>query len=460
LELIHVARLAVPQDRSLTEFDTLYQDTILSSSLLAESDNKKEEESIVPSPVVVTPSTKKEKRGRKKDQKIEELEEIESVAAAEENQSEDADESGRKKRAGKGLRGKRSFFGDEENASASVEEPKSNRKRSRGPIEEVVAPVSGKKKPRHSKGVEVVAEDKNPSFDETATDEPKQEESIAPLYFDMTNPQTQCFPPAIAKLIDLWIRWLLLFLRRIDEIDLWKRHSCLILASSLAMSRKGIGAGGANGVGATKVTKKMSTRDHQASASSSLTCKDWNTIVLKPDDSEQAVIRILDWAKQRNLCCSVRRLIERRYQNSLEWQQKVESILREKSCRLSLEETQVVLKESDESLLFVYPDLIHSLKDQIKRAKAWIHKLEKPATDGNGGSTGALVPITTKELEEILPETENICIDLTSHISNILQHTKVYCLCREASHGMMLGCDKCEDWCHISCIGLTKTQVR
>lgn len=369
-----------------------------------------------------TPS-RKDKRGRKKESKPDDISEVDSKDGVEDMQLEDLENSGRKKR-----KGGRKRFGDED--IVSVDEPKSGKKRSRGTTEE----ASVKKKARQSKGE---------SISEHHEDQ-RESDDTSPVFFDKSNPHTDSLPPSVVMLIDMWIRWLILFLKRIDEIEIWKNHSYQIITNSFS-SRKS---------GTTKTPKKMHTRDHNSMNSSA--AKDWSSIILKPDD-EPSVVKLLDWAKQRNLSCSTRKLIERRYQNSLDWSNKVHKILTVKSCRVPLEDTQLILKESEDSLLFSYQDLIASLKENIKRAKAWTHKLEKSVEgSGNGPS---LVPITTKELEDILPETENICIDLTPQINNILQHTKVYCLCREASHGMMLGCEKCEDWCHITCFGFTKAQV-
>ena len=147
-----------------------------------------------------------------------------------------------------------------------------------------------------------------------------------------------------------------------------------------------------------------------------------------------------------------RKLIERRYNNAISWKKKVSEILTDKSKRVSLDDTQAIVKETDESSLFFYPELIQLLKENIKKAKIWLGKLEK--TEGNNA-----VSITTQELEAILPETENICIDISAKINNILQAARVYCLCREPSHGMMLGCDTCDEWFHFTCLGISKIQV-
>ena len=32
---------------------------------------------------------------------------------------------------------------------------------------------------------------------------------------------------------------------------------------------------------------------------------------------------------------------------------------------------------------------------------------------------------------------------------------EVYCLCREPERGRLLGCDGCDEWFHIKCVGLS-----
>lgn len=384
------------------------------------------------------------KRGRKKETKTEQIEDAESEAH-EENQSDagDGNQSGRKKRVGKG---KRSFFGDEDTSSVddlSSVAKSTPKKRSRGSEVTVEIITSGtKKKPRKGE-VPTVPTFALQNNEAVATDAP------SPVYFDLSNPHTTNFPVPIVRLIDLWIRWLVIFVKRLDEIEMWKKHSCQVITSSYK---------GGNGINKTP-KKAHHTRDHQGHEQ--ISAKDWHSIILKPDD-EPSVVKLLDWAKQRNLSCSTRKLIERRYQNSLDWHQKVTDIFNVKSCRVSLEDTQLILKECDDSLLFVYPDLVQSLKDHIKRAKAWLQKLEKTVDTGReGGNVGVTgsTTISTTELDKIMPETETICVDLSAQINTLLQHTKVYCFCRKGYHGMMLGCEKCDDWYHTTCLGYTKIQV-
>lgn len=467
INLINEARLAVSFEKSKNEFDLFYENSILSSSSIPSTstgtsgdnsdETKIEEKEMVlqATDQYVTPS-KKDKRGRKKDLKVDDISEIDSKDGIEDpSLLEEGDDSSRKKR--KGGRGKRI----QEEEIPLIDDPKSNKKRSRVSLEENQSLNSNmKKRSRQSKGEVSLDENEHDShIDSATTSTTPTTSTTSPLYFDPLNPHTNNLPPSVIMLIDMWIRWLILFLKRIDEIEIWKNHSYQIITNSLSSSS----SSSSSTTSSRKISKKMLTRDQSNNHSSSTSSvKDWNTIILKPED-ESSVIQLLDWAKQRNLSCSIRKLIERRYHNSLEWHEKVTKILTIKSCRVSLDDTQLILKESeDSSLLFLYPDLIGSLKENIKKAKLWINKLEKSienTTSNTSNSSLLIVPITIKELEDILPETESICIDLSSQINNILQHTKVYCLCREASHGMMLGCEKCEDWCHISCFGFTKAQV-
>jgi hypothetical protein len=244
------------------------------------------EPSVIPAP--------KNKRGRKKDQEYieppppeEPTEQIEeSVQTAE--PIEEATDNGRKKRASKG-RGKRFFGEDEENTVGSTADavPKSGRKRPRVKEEVVAIPVAKK---RSRQGKTDSAEPDLPFDDPQQTEENISKEDIPFKYFDLSNPHTSKFPSPVVMLIDLWIRWLVLFLRRIDEINAWKRYSFQIIRNSLYGRRTG------------KITTKKMTRD---SLNESVPMKDWDTVMLKSED-EQTVLKLLEWARIRNLSCSLR----------------------------------------------------------------------------------------------------------------------------------------------------------
>jgi hypothetical protein len=58
-----------------------------------------------------------------------------------------------------------------------------------------------------------------------------------------------------------------------------------------------------------------------------------------------------------------------------------------------------------------------------------------------------------------LAEASDIHVDLSEFTDTIVQVNKTYCLCRQAYHGQMVGCDTCEEWYHFQCVGLSSTQA-
>ena len=94
----------------------------------------------------------------------------------------------------------------------------------------------------------------------------------------------------------------------------------------------------------------------------------------------------------------------------------------------------------------------------MKSAGEWISRWETYCgeEDGNGGLKGTQV----KELVELLPESEQIKgVDLSEYKDFIERVGQVYCLCRIATHGVMVECEKCREWYHSVCLGLSQSQV-
>ena len=106
--------------------------------------------------------------------------------------------------------------------------------------------------------------------------------------------------------------------------------------------------------------------------------------------------------------------------------------------------------KSGEKLLFPSTEL-SVLKDHLKKAKQWIQRVQDVAA---GDATTAADAMIT-----LLPEAQNINVDLSELIDNMQQATTVYCVCRLPFHGLMLCCDTCEEWYHTPCFGISKAQA-
>jgi hypothetical protein len=147
------------------------------------------------------------------------------------------------------------------------------------------------------------------------------------------------------------------------------------------------------------------------------------------------------------LIYSFRRTIENRCKGTIEWTQQADEIIAG-NRKVNLESLIAFIKDGEKMLLFSRGQL-NILKDTQKRAKSWIAKFEKVDISS--------VPADT--LKKFVDEAAEIPVDLSVYTDPIKQGTEVYCLCRQVYHGLMIGCDVCDDWCHSACLGYTKLHV-
>ena len=218
-------------------------------------------------------------------------------------------------------------------------------------------------------------------------------------------------PESMRRLLDFYLRCLGVALVRTCEIDQWRR-------SAEAVIKRAMNAAVFHSAGAKRCAEDvlylLQYADHHG-----YHMKERTTL-------ENEVIRFNTWVTSAQA-------MQKRVAGSL----------------LSPDELKSFTRDG-ERLIFDH-QLTRDMKEELKRAKAWVAKL-----NATGIEKGLA---KTQDLQELLPEVEQICADLSAFTETIYATTKSYCLCRQAYFGLMVGCDSCDDWYHAPCIGLSKIQA-
>jgi hypothetical protein len=94
---------------------------------------------------------------------------------------------------------------------------------------------------------------------------------------------------------------------------------------------------------------------------------------------------------------------------------------------------------------------LQELRVELKKARQWKARLERSGFDAGTAPAELLTALAE--------EARAIRVNLSEFTDSIVQVNKTYCLCRQAYHGEMVGCDTCEEWYHFQCVGLSHTQA-
>ncbi len=214
-------------------------------------------------------------------------------------------------------------------------------------------------------------------------------------------------PAPMMQIIEFYLRCLGVLLYRVCEVDQWRRSASAVMSRALS---------GTSSSGSKRCTEDVLYLLRYASRYG-YTLKERTTL-------ENEVIRVETWIARA-------------------------TAMKKREQMLPLDELKTFVREG-ERMLFDHT-LVREMKEEHRRAKAWVVKLH---------STGIEKGLAkTSDLQDLLPEVEEICADLGYYTESIYATTKCYCLCRQAYFGLMVGCDACDDWYHAPCIGLSKSQA-
>ena len=93
---------------------------------------------------------------------------------------------------------------------------------------------------------------------------------------------------------------------------------------------------------------------------------------------------------------------------------------------------------------------IVKLKSDLRASKALINKIQSHSKAETQSTT------ISSDVDALLVEADGLAVDMTEATESIRQVVKCYCFCRLGFHGEMIGCDKCNDWYHLSCINISQ----
>lgn len=225
---------------------------------------------------------------------------------------------------------------------------------------------------------------------------------------------------ALVRYVDYWKRCLSFLLLRLKENEVWNHKVDMALSG--------------------QIYRVMTNEEGEMVESSKS----------RDGDVIECVAELLAHAHTRGIKSGHHQRLITKMEQVEKWKKDAHAAL-QRSSVLTMDNMKLLIQAADKLDILVPHEQIDLLKVELKKAKLWLNKL-----NGSGLDKGLAM---TEDLEKLVPEAENILIDLTGPLDSILQVTKTYCFCRQSFHGNMVGCDDCEEWYHLHCIGLSKAQV-
>lgn len=175
---------------------------------------------------------------------------------------------------------------------------------------------------------------------------------------------------------------------------------------------------------------------------------------LSPDSDNVAfhILAVLQDARSRGIKCKKREEVEELLLSSSKWLGSARKMLaHDETAYLTIEELKEFIKLGEKSRILDNSTELSSLKQELRRAKSW-----KQSFDALEQSTNAS---KMDEINALVRETKDLCVNLSEFVDSVLQSTRMYCLCRQLYFGQMIGCDTCDEWYHFQCVGLTASQA-
>ena len=159
----------------------------------------------------------------------------------------------------------------------------------------------------------------------------------------------------------------------------------------------------------------------------------------------------VELGKRRNLPKKHRQLLESLLTESIKWKQRAQLVLTndDSQLKIGIDDALDLLSKGEKMTIIM--DELEELKGYIDEYDTWNTKFEH-----SGIAIGLAANV---DLNEMLAEGRALKFDATEQLDTITSNMKAYCICRMHYYGDMIGCDYCDEWYHLSCVGLTSVQA-
>ncbi|KAL7558921.1 hypothetical protein ACA910_015498 [Epithemia clementina (nom. ined.)] len=117
--------------------------------------------------------------------------------------------------------------------------------------------------------------------------------------------------------------------------------------------------------------------------------------------------------------------------------------------KLPLHEAKVMLEEGNR--LGIVCNELRTLRSGVKVARGWANKVKKCKPDQ--------IQTQIKLVKSLLDEYDNLIVSLPEEYKRLSFGLKNYCICRRPYEGFMIKCEKCEDWFHGPCVGVSPSRA-
>ena len=242
-------------------------------------------------------------------------------------------------------------------------------------------------------------------------------------------------PPHLEEMLDFWLRCLRLLERRVSEANTWAKRAHDSLTRALLKNPQN-----------AYVYSNSSYRNR------------W----------EEEAMEQLREARASNLQLQKRVVVEEYLEAARAWSRVAADILNNGKGKSSSFSTAIkkgsgdyaktsagksvgkvsfeILKEflrAGENLPCNRPEIVE-LKQELKKGKTWLARFNRAGLGGKGddaassSSSGGAGGVGLAEIQALVSEAKDICIDVTAELEVAAQATRKYCLCRQPYHGHMV----------------------